>query len=178
MEGRDYFLRRRNGQSTQLPLCDLIGYFSPPKQRSQRRLQRRRCQIGVSPRHLPMAQGLKKRSRTGQRPFLHDLAHRPRASFRPERAFPQPARWARVVDQSSRCSMDLERVAHARATLRRSNDVALADASTAAPRPARAALRAGSSRHGTAALYHPSDTDRSAGGLGMQGAHTDGRLPS
>ena len=96
-----------------------------------------------------MAQVLKKRSRIGQRPFLHDLAHRPRASFRPERAFPQLTRWARVVDQSSRCSMDLERVAHARATLRRSNDVALADAtdaSTAAPRPARAALRAGSSR--------------------------------
>ena len=36
--------------------------------------------------------------------------------------------------------------AAADAALRRSNDVALADASTAAPRPARAALRAGSSR--------------------------------
>ena len=32
------------------------------------------------------------------------------------------------------------------------------------------ALRAGSSRHGTAALYHPSDTGRPAGGLGVQGA--------
>ena len=54
------------------PPQDLNGYICPPKQLSQRRPRRRRCQIRVSPRPLPMAQGLKTCTQIGQRPFLQD----------------------------------------------------------------------------------------------------------